>query len=70
VHQIYTTDTTWNLSAQDGMELMALVAVHVSHLCGSLDLLIPTLKTHSSDMHWLSPGELARYAVITGPSAA
>jgi hypothetical protein len=70
VHQIYTTDTTWNLSAQDGMELMALVAVHVSHLCGNLDLLIPTLKTHSADMHWLSPGELARYAVITGPSAA
>jgi hypothetical protein len=69
VHQIYSTDGTWNLSAQDGMELMSLVAIHLDRLCGNLDLLIPTLKTHPGDMHWLSPGELARYAVVTAPPA-
>jgi hypothetical protein len=70
VHQIYTTNGNWTLSAQDGMELMSMVAVHVNHLCGSLDLLIPTLKTHPADMHWLSAVELTRYAVVTGPQVA
>lgn len=65
VHQIYSAGDGWALSAQDGMELMSLVAIHVRHMCGSLDLLIPALETHPSDMHWLSAGELTRYAVVT-----
>lgn len=69
VHQIYTAGDSWALSAQDGMELMSMVAVHVSHLCGNLDLLIPTLKTRPQDMHWLSAGELTRYAVVTTGAA-
>lgn len=69
VHQIYTAGDTWALSAQDGLELMSLVAVHVRRMCGDLDLLIPAMKTRPGDMHWLSPGELTRYAVVTAPEA-
>lgn len=71
VHQIYTAGDTWAMSAADGMELMSLVATHVDHLCGNLDLLIPALKTRPEDMHWLSSVELTRYAVVTrGPASA
>jgi hypothetical protein len=69
VHQIYTAGDTWALSAQDGLQLMSLVAVHVRRMCGDLDLLIPAMRTRPGDMHWLSPGELTRYAVVTTPQA-
>jgi len=65
VHQIFLADQTQAMSAADGLELMSLVAVHVNRLCGNLDLLIPTMKTRPQDMHWLSAGELTRYAVVT-----
>jgi hypothetical protein len=65
VHQIYTAGDTWALSAQDGLEMMSLVAIHVRRMCGALDLLIPAMKTRPGDMHWLSQGELTRYAVVT-----
>jgi hypothetical protein len=65
VHQIYTAGDTWALSAQDGLELMSLVAIHVRRMCGDLDILIPAMRTRPGDMHWLSPGELTRYAVVT-----
>lgn len=70
VHQVYTAGQTWAMSAADGLELMSLVATHVDHLCGSVKLLIPALKTRPDDMHWLNASELTRYAVITGPPPA
>jgi hypothetical protein len=69
VHQISSAGDSWTMSAADGLELMSLVATHVQHLCGNLDLLIPALKTRPQDMHWLSPLELTRYAVTTTASA-
>lgn len=65
VHQIYVRGDTWALSAQDGLRLMSLVGAHVQHLCGRLDLLIPAMDTPPEQMHWLSKGELVRYAVVT-----
>jgi hypothetical protein len=65
VHQPYTAGDTWALSAQDGFSLMTQVAVHVKHLCGSLELLIPAMRTPPQQMHWFTQSELTRYAVIT-----
>lgn len=65
VHQVTTVGGDWAMSAPDGLWLMSQVAAHVSRLCGRADLLIPALATPPQEMHWLSAGELARYAVTT-----
>lgn len=69
VHQIYTQGDAWALSAQDGLELMSLVAAHIRRLGASLELLIPAMNTRPQGMHWLSTGELSRYAVVTATTA-
>jgi hypothetical protein len=69
VHQIASTGGAWALSAQDGMQIMSLVATHVKHLCGQLDLLIPTLRTPPGSVYWLSATELTRYGVVTTSAA-
>jgi hypothetical protein len=57
-------------SASDSMWLESMVAAHVSHLGGRLELLIPAMGSPPSDVHWLSREELSRYAVITSPAKA
>lgn len=53
------------LTASDSQWLMSMVAVHLSRMCGGMDLLIPALRTRPQDMHWLSAHELTRYGVVT-----
>lgn len=65
VHQVTTVGGDWAMSAPDGLWLMSQVAAHVSRLCGRADLMIPALATPPQEMHWLSPAELARYAVLS-----
>jgi hypothetical protein len=48
---------------------MSLVATHVRHLCGGLDLLIPAMSTPPQQVYWLSRSELTRYRVVTAASA-
>jgi hypothetical protein len=69
VHQIASRGETWALSTQSGLELMSLVATHVRHLCGGLDLLIPAMSTPPQQVYWLSRSELTRYRVVTAASA-
>lgn len=64
VHQVASGEAL-ALGAEEGQLVMSMVATHISRMCGKLDLLIPTLRTKPRDMHWLSAGELVRYAVVT-----
>ena len=65
VHQLYARGESWALTPEAGLELMSLVATHVHHLCGNLELLIPAMRTPPQEMHWLSSSELTRYSVLT-----
>ena len=66
VHQISApAGALGDLSAADGEWLVSLVAVYVKDRGGDLSVLIPALRTAPCDMHWLSPSELSRYAVVT-----
>jgi hypothetical protein len=70
VHQVAAPGgDTDGLSAADGLKLMSITASYVERLCGKLDLIIPALRTRPQEIYWLSPVELARYAVITTPAA-
>ncbi len=64
VHQVAGGGAA-SLSASDSQWLMSMVAIHVNKMSGAMDLLVPALRTRPQDMHWLSVGELARYAVVT-----
>ncbi|MDB5417303.1 MAG: hypothetical protein JWP50_722 [Phenylobacterium sp.] len=70
VHQVFNLGDSSSLSASDGQWLMSMVAAHVNHLCGRLDVLIPALRTRPDDMYWLTTRELRQDAVITTASAA
>ena len=70
VHQISApASPLGDLSAADGEWLVSLVAVYVKDMGGDLSVLIPALRTAPCDMHWLSPSELSRYAVVTKAAA-
>ncbi|THD77359.1 MAG: hypothetical protein E7812_15610 [Phenylobacterium sp.] len=70
VHQISNpASALGDLSAADGEWLVSLVAVYVKDMGGDLSVLIPALRTAPCDMHWLSPSELSRYAVVTKVAA-
>jgi len=64
VHQVCgPPDKPWELSAQDSQWLMAMVAVYLNQMGVSMDVMILALRTSPTDMHWLSPVELAQYSV-------
>lgn len=65
VHQVCgPPDKPWELSASDSQWLMAMVAVYLNQMGVRMDVMILALRTSPTDMHWLSPIELAEYAVI------
>jgi hypothetical protein len=70
VHQVCgPPGKPWELSAQDSQWLMAMVAVYLNQMGVSMDVMILALRTSPTDMHWLSPVELAQYSVTNRANA-
>lgn len=70
VHQVAgPPEKPWALSATDSQWMMSLVATHLSRMGVAMDLMVLALRTSPTDMHWLSPRELAQYAVTTTADA-